>query len=221
MRHDAASVVVPMITTAQTCFQSAIATAQNSVLGTGGSPHRHIGAGRFVDHGHHALMRLDSFRSVGGYDPTFSHNEDAELDIRLRSEGCRIWLEPGAAIEYYPRSNGRALWLQYFRFGKGRARTVLKHRVKPQLRQALPLLIPPLLLAAFLAMPLSLAWGPAMLLAMPALAWACICLGAGPFFALYQRSRCAMGAGIAIMIMHLAWASGFWSQIVSARQKDR
>ena len=68
-------------------FQKATALAQNSRLGNGGSQHREGGAGRWTDHGHHALMRLDAFRAVGGYDETFSHNEDAELDYRLAAGG--------------------------------------------------------------------------------------------------------------------------------------
>ena len=65
--HDASAVVVPMQTVGRKGFQKAAAAAQNSILGTGGSAHRHVGAGRFVEHGHHALMRVDLFRRVGGY----------------------------------------------------------------------------------------------------------------------------------------------------------
>jgi hypothetical protein len=54
--------------------------------------HRARGQGAFVDHGHHALMSIAAFRAVGGYDPDFAHNEDAELDHRLRAAGYDIWL---------------------------------------------------------------------------------------------------------------------------------
>ena len=37
-------------------------------------------------------MRIAAFRAVGGYDESFSHNEDAELDYRLRQAGYRIWM---------------------------------------------------------------------------------------------------------------------------------
>jgi len=50
-RTGATSVVVPMITRGQACFQRAAAAAQNSVLGAGGSAHRKIGQAQFVDHG--------------------------------------------------------------------------------------------------------------------------------------------------------------------------
>ena len=79
-RTGANSVVVTMRTEGHTCFERAAAAAQNSVLGNGGAAHRNETAGRWVDHGHHALMTIDAFRAVGGYDESFSHNEDAELD---------------------------------------------------------------------------------------------------------------------------------------------
>ena len=81
---NCSSVVTPMNTIGETPFQQGVAAAQNSKLGNGGSLHRSPdGQGQYVDHGHHSLMRIDAFRAVGGYDETFSHNEDAELDKRL------------------------------------------------------------------------------------------------------------------------------------------
>lgn len=221
LQHGVESVVVPMVTTGRGCFQVAAAAGQNSVLGTGGSPHRHVGKGSFVDHGHHALMRLDSFLAVGGYDPTFSHNEDAELDFRLRANGARIWLEPKAVVQYHPRSTAKALWGQYLKFGKGRARTVRKHRLRLKVRQAMPLIIAPAVIAGLLALPVSLYWPLALLLAAPAVGWAAICQTAGFVLALRNRSRCTLAAGSAIMIMHAAWSLGFWSQIVSPVQNHR
>lgn len=61
---QATSVVVSMVSRGETCFQIAAAAAQNSRLGTGGSPHRHVGEGAWVDHGHHALMDIADRKSV-------------------------------------------------------------------------------------------------------------------------------------------------------------
>jgi succinoglycan biosynthesis protein ExoA len=44
-RAGAQSVVVPMVSRGRRGFQVAAAAAQNSPLGTGGSPHRHVGEG--------------------------------------------------------------------------------------------------------------------------------------------------------------------------------
>ncbi|MGL5012126.1 MAG: glycosyltransferase, partial [Paracoccaceae bacterium] len=83
-RTGADSVVVSMNAVGKSALQRLIALAQNSRLGNGGAAHRNSTEGRWVDHGHHALMRIAAFRAVGGYDECFSHNEDAELDHRLR-----------------------------------------------------------------------------------------------------------------------------------------
>lgn len=201
---DAVSVVVPMQTRGEQCFQIACAAAQNSVLGTGGSAHRHVGSGQFVEHGHHALMDIAAFRAAGGYNEAMSHNEDAELDHRLGGFG-RIWLEPAHAITYFPRTSAGGLWRQYRGYGKGRAQTIRLHRMRPRLRQMVPLAVPA---AAVLA--LGAPWLP--ILALPLLAWALLCLVAGVAIGLRQRSRCAMLAGVAAMIMHAAWGTGFLVQ---------
>jgi succinoglycan biosynthesis protein ExoA len=99
-RRGADSVVVSMEAVGSGFWQRAIALAQNSRFGNGGSAHRLAGAGKWVDHGHHALMRIDTFKDVGGYDPSFSHNEDAELDLRLAKAGHRIWLTGRTRLQY-------------------------------------------------------------------------------------------------------------------------
>jgi succinoglycan biosynthesis protein ExoA len=209
----AESVVVPMETRGSGCFQQAVAAAQNSVLGTGGSAHRHVRAGRFVDHGHHALMAIDAFRRVGGYDASFSHNEDAELDHRLGSSGARIWLEPAAAVTYLPRATPAALFRQYRNYGRGRARTVAKHGLRLRLRQFLPLMIVPVVLVAVVAMAMYPVNPQLLPLALPALIWAVAALGLGLILGVRRQSACAAGAGIAAMIMHFAWSLGYWQAL--------
>ena len=204
--HDATSVVVPMRTTGTGCFQQAAAAAQNSKLGTGGSAHRHLGIGQFVDHGHHALMRIDAFTAAGGYCEAMVTNEDAELDHRLHMGGGRIWLEPALAIDYFPRRDPIALFRQYRRYGTGRAMTILRHRMRPKPRQMAPLVIVPAVLLAAVA-PLVSAW-----LALPMAAWALVALAYGALLGLRGRSRCTSLAGVAAMTMHLGWSFGFWRQ---------
>jgi succinoglycan biosynthesis protein ExoA len=212
-RHGADTVVVPMVTQGTTCFQIAAAAAQNSVLGTGGSAHRHVGKGRFVDHGHHALFRLESFRRVGGYDESFSHNEDAELDQRLLANACKIWLEPDAALIYAPRSAPVALFRQYFNYGRGRARTVRKHGLRLKLRQSAPLLIAPAIIMAVAGVAAAFAQPLLLVIAVPALAWFGLCQAFGLVIAARTGSLCSIFSGTAAAIMHAGWSFGYWRNV--------
>ena len=218
IRTGAESVVVPMLTIGDRGFQRAAAAAQNNVIGNGGSAHRRASASRYVDHGHHAAFTRNSFLSVGGYDETFSHNEDAEYDRRIALAGGRIWLCGEATLTYYPRRDPWGLARQYFMHGAGRARTVLTHHMRPHLRQLMPLVI----LAGILA-------GLALSLIHPAFAllplvYFLLCLGWGAVMAFRARDPWLLAVGPAAMIMHLSWAAGFISNIIRltlSRQRRR
>lgn len=203
------SVVVPMTTVGHAAFQRAVATAQNSPIGTGGSAHRTGKTAGPVDHGHHALMRIDAFRGVGGYDETFRFNEDAELDHRLRLAGHTIWLTDRTGMTYYPRSTVSGLFRQYFGYGGGRARNILKHRMRPRLRQMAPLAILPVVLLAVLSI-----WHWIFLVPLALWGVGCIALGIHAARKHYPEYGMPMWlsplVGWAAMVMHLAWSSGFW-----------
>jgi len=203
VRTQADSVVVGMHTVGSTCFQRAAAAAQNSILGNGGSAHRNQSADRWVDHGHHALMTMDAFKAAGGYDETFSHNEDAELDNRLIANSYHIYLTGEAQVTYYPRANIASLFRQYFNIGRGRARNFLKHRRNVKLRHLVLAAVAPALCLALLA-PF------AGVFAVPALGWAALCISYGIVLGARLRDPCAAGAGIAAMVMQLGWSIGFF-----------
>ena len=202
------SVVVGMEAVGNGLWQTAVAAAQNSRFGNGGAAHRMAPVGRFVDHGHHALIRLSAFRAVGCYDPAFSHNEDAELDVRLRAAGGRIWLTAATRLAYFPRRSPGALVRQYFRFGRGRAQNILKHKSLPGLRQMVVIALAPALGLAVLT-PLS--W----VFAVPMTAWLVACLVAGGVIAKETGDPRSLLAGFAAGAMHAAWSAGFWVSLVA------
>lgn len=209
---EADSVVVAMQTVGFGLFQKATAVAQNSVLGNGGAKHRAGAESHWVDHGHHALMRISAFRAVGGYDENFNANEDAECDYRLSKAGYRIWMTARTSMIYYPRASAPLLFKQYFRYGRGRARNFLKHRSRPSLRQMIPLMVAPVAVGAFLA---AITW----IAAVPVVLWAAACLGYGAWMALGQRNPYGPLAAVSAMIMHFAWSAGFWRELLDLRQR--
>ncbi|MEE2692630.1 MAG: glycosyltransferase family 2 protein [Pseudomonadota bacterium] len=135
------SIVVPMRTCGGGPMRDASADLFNSWLGNGGSAHRSGVVRGFVDHGHHALFRLEAFLEAGGYDPRFLANEDAEFDMRLGNIGRRIFLENRAAIDYFPRDTLSGVFRQFFRNGRYRLCTSLKHGRRPGLRQLAPIFL--------------------------------------------------------------------------------
>lgn len=199
------SVVVSMEAVGAGFWQGAIAAAQNSRFGNGGSPHRLKGRGAWVEHGHHALMRMDAFRAVGGYDPSFSHNEDAELDFRLVAAGRRIWLTGRTGLLYHPRATPARLMQQYLRFGRGRARTMLKHGRRPGARQAVVIALAPALLLTALA-PIH------PVFALPLALWLLACLAAGAAIAWAVRDGRGLAAGPLAGLMQASWSLGFWAE---------
>jgi len=212
-RTEADAVVVPLDSKGETPLQKAIAWVSNSRIGTGGSAHRAGHVSGFVDHGHHAAFRMRSFRLAGGYDQSFTHNEDAELDCRQRALGARIYLDSELRVGYSPRKTLPALYRQYFKYGEGRSRTVRRHPHSLRLRQ--------------LAVPGHLALSAVALLATPWTAWlltwpvvylAVVCAVCCQL-ALRQRQACALLGVAAALTMHTAWALGFFSGFFAHRER--
>jgi succinoglycan biosynthesis protein ExoA len=210
-QRDVASVVVPMDAVGGTCFQKANAWIVDTPLGSGGSAHRGGRKSLFVDHGHHAGFDLKTFLHVGGYDETFSHNEDAEFDKRLAHSGGRIFLDADIRLAYTPRASLGALAKQYFNYGKGRARTIVKHGEIPRLRQV----VPPATLAAcllgFAISPFTL-WG----LVLPG-GYLAVLAVASVAMAAKKRSACGLLAGLASATMHMSWSVGLLKQLLTKK----
>lgn len=211
LARDVVSVVIPMDSVGETCFQKANAWAVDLPIGSGGAAHRGGSKSGYVDHGHHAAFRLDAFLKVGGYDTTFITNEDAELDVRLAKAGGKIYLDADWRIDYYPRKTLRALWKQYRAYGRGRAQNLRKHNMRPKWRHMIPVANFLVLIAAFALAPLQ----PITLIAP---AFYVLALAATSLFiAMRERSVCGLAAGAALGAMHNAWALGFLSETLTGR----
>jgi glycosyltransferase involved in cell wall biosynthesis len=187
----------------RTAFQKALAAALSSPFGAGGARYRSTDAEGFTDTVFLGAFRRRVFEEVGLFDPGAVTNEDAELNQRIREAGGRVYLSREVVVGYLPRRSLGKLALQYYRYGRGRARTLLKHRRLGVLRPAIPFLS---LCAA------------AVLLAVPALRPVAL-----PAFGLYAlllltfAARAARGLGLAAVarlcaifpVMQLAHAAGF------------
>jgi succinoglycan biosynthesis protein ExoA len=125
---------------AKTFFQRCVSAALRSPLGIGGSKYRKEAQEGFVESVWPGAFNRRVFERVGLFDPRAITNEDAELNQRILKSGGRVYMSRDIVSHYYPRESMRSLARQYFRYGQGRARTLLKHGRLPSLRPALPFL---------------------------------------------------------------------------------
>jgi succinoglycan biosynthesis protein ExoA len=204
----AASIVTVMDSVGSTCFEKANAWAVDTPLGSGGAAHRAGAKSGYVDHGHHAGFDLDWFRRIGGYDETFTHNEDAEYDHRLGLAGGKVYLDADIRIEYTPRGSLLGLARQYYNYGKGRVRTILKHRVRPKIRQMVPVLALLGVISGIALLPLT-PW-----LALIPLSYLLLLSCVSVAFAIAKQSLCGFWTGPALATMHLSWGWGFIAGLV-------
>jgi hypothetical protein len=122
-------------------FQRALCAALTSPLGVGGAGYRDASKEGFVDTVFLGAFKRKIFETIGLYDPKAITNEDAELNQRLLESGGKIYLSKEIEVHYYPRDSFKTLAKQYYKYGRGRARTLLKLGKFPTIRPAIPFLM--------------------------------------------------------------------------------
>jgi glycosyltransferase involved in cell wall biosynthesis len=123
---------------AQSWFQRAVCAALESKLAVGGSSYRNLNAEGWVDTVFPGAFPREVFETVGGFDGNAITNEDAELNQRILEAGGKVYLSQKITVHYFPRDTLGGLAKQYFKYGKGRARTLLKHKTLPTPRPTIP-----------------------------------------------------------------------------------
>ncbi len=126
---------------AKSPFQRALCAALESPLGVGGARYRSAEAEGFVDTVFLGAFRRKVFETIGLWDPGAITNEDAELNQRILDAGGHIYLSRDIVVHYFPRESLRTLAKQYYRYGRGRARTLLKLGTVPTIRPFGPFLM--------------------------------------------------------------------------------
>lgn len=212
VKHGADAVVVPMDSVGDSPWQKAVAWVSDTPVGSGGSAHRGGARSGFVDHGHHAAFSMASFCRAGGYDETFSHNEDAELDCRQRALGSKIFLDSEIRIGYLPRDSFSGLWRQYTNYGTGRSRTIRKHPGSWRLRQ---MVVPANFVAQLLALPLGWIWP--VIWCLPCLYVSVLGATSLLLLARHRRAQALLAFPVAL-VLHNAWACGFLSGLLRSKE---
>jgi len=175
------------------------------------------------------------FDEIGLFDTNAPTNEDAELNVRILRAGKKIYLDSSIKVGYFPRETLRQLAKQYFKYGRGRCYTVLKHRRVTSWRQ-----VAPVVLVAGLVGAVAVSFVRPWALLFPA------SYVAGLVVATFlYRERPQMESdgkenerrllrfvrkdsivvrllvAVAWMVMHISWGLGFWNYLIFRKKKPR
>jgi glycosyltransferase involved in cell wall biosynthesis len=137
-RTGAANVGGMQVPMPSTPFESAVAAATTSVLGTGGVSYRTGGVEASVDTVYLGVFDRAAIEAVGLFDESLIRNQDYELNIRLRNVGCDVVFDPVLSVGYRPRHGWGALARQYFEYGTWKAIVLRKHPKSLRVRQLIP-----------------------------------------------------------------------------------
>lgn len=124
---------------ARTPFQAGVSLASKSILGSGGAKYRNPNYDGYADTVYIGCFWRGALLDIGGFDTTQITNQDAELNQRLLDKSKKaIYISSKICVWYYPRKTLKSLWIQYFKYGRGRCLTSSKHSSRFQLRGKLP-----------------------------------------------------------------------------------
>lgn len=185
-------------------FARAVAVAMRSPLGTGGASYRSAGRAGPVDTAYLGVFRREALEAVGGYDPEFTRNQDAELNLRLSRADFPVWMDPRMVVAYQPRGTVTGLARQYLGYGRWRRHTGRVHPGSLAPRQLIP---PAAVLAVVAATGLAVVLRDGRPLALVGGGY----LGAvtGGSLAVVERLRDAPAVTVALATMHASWGVGF------------
>lgn len=115
------------------------AAVLNSRIGVGGSAYHYAATVRDAPHIPSGNYSTEVLRKLGGWNETLPVAQDVELDARIIRDGGRLVLDPAAETYWSCRETLQGLFLQYRRYGCGRAATNLKDRSTVHPRHFLPI----------------------------------------------------------------------------------
>ncbi|MCM0593368.1 MAG: glycosyltransferase family 2 protein [Gloeotrichia echinulata DEX184] len=148
---------------AKTPFQAGIALSSKSILGSGGAKYRDPNYDGYAETVYLGCFWKKALLEVSGYSTEATANEDAELNLKLKQYASEtaintnqddelkqkvvnqnyqpIYISSKIRVWYYPRKTWQSLWIQYFKYGRGRYRTSTKHSTKSQIRGIIPFIV--------------------------------------------------------------------------------
>jgi glycosyltransferase involved in cell wall biosynthesis len=200
----------------KTALQKAVAFGYGSRFGLGGGSYHVGGKAGEAESAYLGIFDAKSLKAVGGYDEKIIRGEDWDLAQRLKASGGKVWFSPELVVKYWPRSNIKALAWQFYSTGIWRGDLTRRAPGKASIRYFLPPLA--LLILAGLVVLASLGVIGELDLIIPiALYLLVLAFASATAKQLGILDRLAIF--IALPVMHLSWASGFWFGLAFGARK--
>ena len=190
--------------------QKAIALAMQHPMGVGDAKFHLGNFSGYVDTVYLGTFWKTVFDEIGLFNTRSQTNQDAELNLRILKAGKKIYLDSAIQVTYFPRESLKKLAVQYFKYGRGRCYTTLKHRRITSLRQ-----IGPILLVIIFLFCMILSFKEPLFLGIPLFYFFVLILTA---LLSWRRQTVPVKqrflAGIAFFLMHTSWGIGFLSYLL-------
>lgn len=204
-------------------LQRVIAAARASRLGHNPTSHIYSNRGGYVRPQSVAVAyRRATLSRIGLFDERFDACEDVEFNHRIDAAGLSCYFVPELAVHYRPRASLAGLVWQMQRYGRGRARLLLKH---PETLTG-PSMVPAMFLIGMTASFALGLFAPlfALLFCVTALVYCGAVAGAGVILA--SRGRELIGAPLfpaVFLAIHIGAGWGWLAELVDhmARQAIR
>jgi len=135
---SAAAVGGVLETISDTFVGRAIAGVMSSVFGVGNVRFRVGGAPGYTDTVVFGVYRREVTGRYGLFDEIFATNQDDEYNLRLISNGERLYFDPSIQARYYARPTWRKALDQYWRYGRYKVDVFRKNGRIGGIRQLVP-----------------------------------------------------------------------------------
>lgn len=187
-------------------FGRAVAAAHGSRFGIGDSKYHYTQRQEFVDHIPFGAYVTKRARAIGGWDEKLGTNEDYDFDFRYQQAGGRLLFDPEIVVDWRVRETPARLARQYYAYGLGKFRALVRHPSSLHLRW----LAPPMLVIS-LAAGILLSWTTPghVFLAVVGGSYALFLVVGAAILGSRLGMRLAPNAALALGIMHLSWGTGF------------
>ena len=191
----------------KTALQKAVAFGYGSRFGLGGGSYHVGGKAGEAESAYLGIFDAKALKAVGGYDEKIIRGEDWDLAQRLKATGGKVWFSPELVVKYWPRSNIKALAWQFYSTGIWRGDLTRRAPGKASIRYFLPPLA--LLILVGLVVLASLGVIGELDLIIPIALYLLVLTFASATarqLGIFDR----LAIFVALPVMHLSWASGFW-----------